>query len=86
MLFSQKWLYSGEMVVFHKGGCIRSKVVVFGKNGCTQAKWFYSGKSGSNRARWFLSGKVVVIGKRLLYWVKNSCTRAKVVVLGQKWL
>ena len=36
VVFDQKWLYSGKVVVFEqsgcfgKSGCIRSKVVVFG--------------------------------------------------------
>ena len=34
-----KWLYSGKVVVFGLGGCIRAKVVVFGQ------KWLYFGKS-----------------------------------------
>ena len=47
VLFGQTWLYSGKVVVFGKGDCIRAKVVVFGQ------KRLYSGKeSCCIRARW----------------------------------
>ena len=39
VVFGQKWLYSGIVVVFRQSGCILAKVVVFGK------MWLYSGKS-----------------------------------------
>ena len=56
VLFGQKWLYSGKVIVFGQRGCIRSrwlyscKVVVFWQ------KLFYSGKVGCN---WVI---IVVLG------------------------
>ena len=47
MVFGQKWLYSGKVVVFGISACIRAKVVVFGQ------KWLYSGKSDCIRAKLF---------------------------------
>ena len=37
-LFGQKWLYSGNVVLFGQSGSIRAKVLVFGQ------KWLYSAK------------------------------------------
>ena len=37
VVFGQKRLYSGKVVVFGQGGCIWAKVVVIGQ------KWLYSG-------------------------------------------
>ena len=50
VVFGQKWLSSGKMVVFGKvpilrqSGSIWAKVVVFGKVVVFEQKWFYSGK------------------------------------------
>ena len=44
VVFGQKWLYSG-------------KVVVIGQGGFNWAKWLYSGKDGCIRAKVFLLGQ-----------------------------
>ena len=52
VVFGQKLLYSGKVVVFRQTGCIWANVVVFGKvfvfgqSGCIRSKWLYLGKSG----------------------------------------
>ena len=38
VVFGQKWLYLGKVVVFEQSNCFKAKVVVFGQ------KWLYSGK------------------------------------------
>ena len=53
VVFEQKWLYSG-------------KVVVFGKSSCIQAKWHLWGKVFVFGQQWLYSGKVVVFGKKRL--------------------
>ena len=69
VVFGQK-RYSGKVVVFALGGCIRikwlysgkngsipAKLVVFGENGCIQAKVVLFGKGCCIRAKWLYSGK-----------------------------
>ena len=57
IVFGQKWLYSGKVVV------IRAKAVVFGQSACTWVKvvvfvqnWLYSVKSGCIQAKDVLLG------------------------------
>ena len=50
-MFGQKSLYSGKVVVFAIGACIREKVVVLGQ------KWLYSGKVVVFRKKCLYSGK-----------------------------
>ena len=45
VVFEQKWLFWGMVILFGQCGCILTKVVVFGQ------KWSYSGKNGCIRAR-----------------------------------
>ena len=61
--FDQKWLYSGKIVVFGQGGCIRAKwlysgkvVVLFGQNVCIREKKVVF------RQKWLYTGKMVVFG------------------------
>ena len=54
VLFGQKWLYLGKVVVFRQRCCTWAMVVVFEQ-------------MGSIRAKWFCSGNVVVIGQNMLY-------------------
>ena len=58
VVFGQKWLYSGGVVLFGQSGCIRAKVVVF-------VNKFVFGQN------WLYSGKVVVFGQTLLYLVNT---------------
>ena len=60
VVFGQKWLYSGKVVVFRKSCCIRVKVVVFGQ------KWFYFGKSGCIRARKVVFGQSGCIREKVV--------------------
>ena len=75
VLFEQKWLYSGNVVVFGQRGFIRKqwlcscKVVVFGQCGCIRAKVVELGKSGC------IGAKLVV--RKLIYSIKSGCIRAK---------
>ena len=55
VLFVQKWLYSGKVVLFGQ------KKVVFRQNGCIEYK------SSCILAKWLYSGKVVEFGEKLLY-------------------
>ena len=79
VVFGEKWLYSGKVVLIGKNGCIPPKllysgrVVVFGQNVCFPGKRYYSGKSCC------IWAKVVVFGQ-------SFCNRSKVVVLRQKLL
>ena len=64
VVFGRKWLYSGKVVVFGQGCCIRArllysgKVVVSGKGGCIRSKVVVFGQ------KWLYSGKVVVFGQK----------------------
>ena len=71
LVFKQKWLYSGKVVVFGESGCILDKSC------CILAKFLYSGQ------KWFYSCKSGCIRAELLYSGKCGCIRAKVVVFGQ---
>ena len=51
VVFGQKWLCLGKIVVFEESGCIRTKVVYSGRVVVFGQKWLYSGKSGCNRAK-----------------------------------
>ena len=51
-----KWLYSGKVVVFVQGGCIRAKMFLIEQSVCIRVKWLYSGKTLLH------SRKVVVFG------------------------
>ena len=63
VVFWQKWLYSGKVVVFGQSCCNRAKFVVFGKIVVFWKvvvfgeKWLFLVKSG------FIRAKVVVIEK-----------------------
>ena len=46
VLFVQKWLYSGKVVVIGKKLLYSKKVVVYGQSGFIRAKWLYSVKVG----------------------------------------
>ena len=55
-------------------------------------KWLYSGKSGCYSSKsGYIRAKVVIIGKRWLNSAKvvvirqSCCSRAIVVIFGQKW-
>ena len=61
VVFGEKRLYSGKLVVYGKGGCIRANVAVFVKTSCFLVKDVVFGPGGSIRAKWLNSGKVVVI-------------------------
>ena len=58
VLFGIKGLYSGKVVVFQEGGCIRAQVVVFGQSDCSweksciHAKLLYWGKKEFIREKW----------------------------------
>ena len=100
VVLGQKFLYSGDVVVFGQYICIRARVVVFGqkwlysgnskRTGYIRAKWLYSGK------KWVYSDKVVVFGQsgfirakvdvKEAVFGKSCCILANVVVVGQKWL
>ena len=67
VLFGRKWYYSGKVVFFRQGGCIRQNGCIREKVIRSGLKWFYSDKSGC-----FLA-KVVVFGQ-------SGCVRAKGVV------
>ena len=45
VVFGQKWLYSGKVLVLGKSSLYSAKLVVFGQI------WFYFGKSGCIRAK-----------------------------------
>ena len=95
VLFGQRWFYSGKVVVFQLGGCIRTKVVVFWQDCFIRAVWLYSGKSGCIRAEVVImqngcnGAKAIVIGQSVCVWAavavfgQSGCIRAKVVVLRQ---
>ena len=66
VVFGQKGLYSGKVVVFEKNvwfvqnSCTRVKAVVFGQSCCIPSKVVVFGQSGCTRAKWFGSDKNVV--------------------------
>ena len=66
-------MYSGKVVVFGKGCCIREKGVVFGQ------KWFYSGKSSCNRANWLYSVRNCCFLEKAVVFRQGDCS-------GKKWL
>ena len=78
VVFGQRWLYSGNVVVMGESGCFRA-------NDCTQAKWLYSSKmvefglSGCIWANMVLFGQSGYIRVKWLYWGnvvlfrKSSC-------------
>ena len=68
VLFGQKWLYSGIVVVFEQTGFIR-------------VRWLNSGKS-CIRAKWLFSGKVAVFGQKGLHSGKKGLYSGIVVVFG----
>ena len=80
VVFVQKCLYSGRVVVFGK------RVVVLGQNGRIRAKLLYLGKTGCIWAKCLFSAEVVVFGQNSSIWTKKGCIRVKVVVIGQKLL
>ena len=97
VLFKQKWLNSGKVVVFGQKSLFSGKVVVFGQN------WLYSsknsfirailGKNGCIRARWLYSGKSGFyssksgcIRAKVVELLQSCCIRTKVYLFGQKWL
>ena len=97
VVFGQKWLYSGKLVVFGQCVGIRAWWLFWGKSGCIRANmvvlgqiWLYSGKSGCIQKKWLYSGKFVVFGQsgcnraKWLYLGKSGFYRAKVVVFGIK--
>ena len=63
VVFGQKWLYSGKVVVFGQSGRIREKrlysgtVIVFGQSSCIQKRWMSLSKSGCNRKKVALFGQ-----------------------------
>ena len=57
VVIRQKWLHSGNMVVFGMGGCILVKVVVFRQRACIRKTMVLFGE------KWLLSGKEVVFGQ-----------------------
>ena len=81
VVFGQKWLYSGRVVVFGKVVVLGQKwlysrnVVVFGQN------LFYLDKVVLQ-----LSKVVVCIRAKVGVFGQSGCNREAVVVLGQKWL
>ena len=84
VVFDQKLLYSGKVVVLGQNGCARAKDDVNGQGGNTRAKWLYWRKGCCIHL-----AKVVVFGQKLLYSVNNyvirakrCCIRAEVVVFG----
>ena len=70
VVFGQKWLYSGRLVIFRKSGCIWER-------------WLYLGKSGFIRAKVVafvkklcgILGNLVVFGEKWLYSLKSGCIR-----------
>ena len=77
IVFGQKLLYSGNVVVFGHCGCIRAKSLYSGKRCCIQVKELVFGQ------KLLYSGKVVVIRKFCLCR-QSGCILAKVVVFGKK--
>ena len=83
-IFRKSWLYSG------KNGCIREKwfysgkAVVFGQSGCFHKNGCI--KTGKSCCSGCIRAKGVVFALKLLYSGKSCSIRAKVVVLGHKWL
>ena len=51
VVFGQKLLYSGKVVVFGQSCCIQEKVVYSGKVVLFRKNCLYSGKSGSIQAK-----------------------------------
>ena len=49
--FGQKWMYSGEVVVFGQ------KLTIFFQRLCIPAKWLYSAKAVVFGQKWLYSGK-----------------------------
>ena len=46
VVFWQKWLYSGKVVVLGQIGVIGKKWFLSCKSGCVPLNWLYSGKKG----------------------------------------
>ena len=84
VVFGQKWLYLGKVVVFLY---YSSKAVLFGQRGCTRVtvvvqpilpennKVVVFGKRGCILAKWMYSGKNGCIQA-------NGCFQAKVILFG----
>ena len=62
VVFRQKWLYSGKVVVFRHSGCIWEKMLYSGKVVLFLQKCLISGEVVVIRPKWLHSGKVVAFG------------------------
>ena len=71
VVFGQKLLYSGKVVVFGQSGCIRAIVVVFGQ------KLLYSGKIGCIRAKKVVLGQSGLIRSKVVVFQQICCMRAR---------
>ena len=92
VVFGQKRLYSGKVIVIRQtdcirqSGCTRKNVVEFGQMWLYSCKVVVFGKIESIRT------KLVVFGQKLFYTGRSGSIRAKVAVFGQgsciraKWL
>ena len=72
VVFWQKWLYSGKVVVVGQIGCIREKVVVFGQKCLNSCKIVLFGQSGCIRAKVVLIGQCRCIQEKWLYSGKTG--------------
>ena len=55
VIFVQKWLYSGKVVVIRKKLLYWNKVVVYGQKGFIRAIWLYSVKVDVFGSEWLSS-------------------------------
>ena len=85
VLFGQKWLHSGKVVVIARKWLLSGKVFLFGQKLLSSGNRAYIRanavvfvQGGCIWAKWLCSCRVVLFGQ-------GGCSRAKVVVLGQKW-
>ena len=94
VIFAQRWLYKGIVVVF-------GKVVVFGQKMlysgilvifvyfcCIRIEWFYSRKSCFIRAKWLYLGKSCCFGTKIVvlrhsgFKLESGCILAKLLYSG----
>ena len=63
----QKWMYSGKVIVFGRGGCIRAKWLYLDKSGCIRVTVIVK------RQKLLYSVKVVEFGQKWFYSEKSGC-------------